>query len=43
MTYSEQLSKDLMNQGIMRMRKFMESNGQHVDFLVPKNIKNIIC
>jgi|GEM_PF-6725590 hypothetical protein len=42
MTYSEQLSKDLMNQGIMRMRKFMESNGQHVDFLVPKNIKNII-
>ena len=42
MTYSEQLSKDLMNQGIMRMRKFMESNGQHVDFLVPKNIRNII-
>ena len=41
-TFSEQLSKDLMNQAIMRMRKFMKSNGQHVDFLVPENIKNVI-
>ncbi len=42
MTFSEQLGKDLMNQGIMRMRKFMEQDGQHVDFLVTGEIKQII-
>jgi translation initiation factor 2B subunit (eIF-2B alpha/beta/delta family) len=41
-TFSEQLGKDLMNQGIMRMRKFLEANAQHVDFLVPHKVKEII-
>jgi hypothetical protein len=41
-TFSEQLGKDLMNQGIMRMRKFLEDRAQHVDFLVPEKVKEII-
>jgi hypothetical protein len=42
MTFSEQLGKDLMNQGIMRMRKFKEDPGQRIDFLVPEEVNKII-